>query len=226
MELFNEKDERSAKLSDVVDRRVQELAFLVTPGGISQAIRAMLGPTALQQPQLAGTALRHATSRSRAAPRRCVTTAGVRKVNTYDESWKKGWSGTGYFVEDKESLGANLLKSAEQKKLLSAVEKSGLLSSAEKAGLTLSRIEKLGLLTKAEKFGLLSTLERLLTSDPAAISSLSIPAFVATLGALVLIPDDNPALAVAKYGVAALAGGVGVTFFAAGFLVAALQEEV
>ena len=43
------------------------------------------------------------------------------------------------------------------------------------------QIEKLGLLTKAEKFGLLSTLERLLTSDPAAISSLSIPAFVASL---------------------------------------------
>lgn len=45
-------------------------------------------------------------------------------------------------------------------------------------------------------------------------------------GALVLIPDDNPALAVAKYGVTALAGGVGLTFFAGGFLVAALQEEV
>ena len=44
------------------------------------------------------------------------------------------------------------------------------------------QIEKLGLLTKAEKFGLLSTLERLLTSDPAAISSLAIPAFVVSLG--------------------------------------------
>ena len=43
-------------------------------------------------------------------------------------------------MEDKESLGANPLKSAEQKKLLSAVEKSGLLSRAEKAGLTLSRV--------------------------------------------------------------------------------------
>ena len=53
---------------------------------------------------------------------------------------RQGWSGTGYFVEDKESLGANPLKSAEQKKLLSAVEKSGLLSRAEKAGLTLSRV--------------------------------------------------------------------------------------
>ena len=53
---------------------------------------------------------------------------------------RQGWSGTGYFVEDKESLGANPLKSAEQKKLLSAVEKSGLLSRAEKAGLTLTRV--------------------------------------------------------------------------------------
>ena len=44
--------------------------------------------------------------------------------------------------------------------------------------------------------------------------------------ALVLIPDDNPALAIAKYGVTALAGGVALTFFAGGFLVAALQEEV
>ncbi len=45
-------------------------------------------------------------------------------------------------------------------------------------------------------------------------------------GALVLIPDDNPALAIAKYGATALAGGVALTFYAGGFLVAALQEEV
>jgi len=31
---------------------------------------------------------------------------------------------------------------------------------------------------------------------------------------------------VAKYGVTALSGGVGLTFFVAGFLVAALQEEM
>ena len=41
-----------------------------------------------------------------------------------------------------------------------------------------------------------------------------------------LIPDDNPALAIAKYGLTALSGGVSVTFFGLGFLVAALQEEV
>ena len=48
-----------------------------------------MGPTALQQPQLASALLRQAPARARTAPRRCVTTAGVRKVNTYDESWKK-----------------------------------------------------------------------------------------------------------------------------------------
>jgi len=53
---------------------------------------------------------------------------------------RQGWSGTGYFVEDKESLGANPLRLLQQKKLLSAVEKAGLLSRAEKAGLTLSRV--------------------------------------------------------------------------------------
>ena len=52
--------------------------------------RVMTSPSmALQQPQLAGAPLRQATARARTAPRRCVTTAGVRKVNTYDESWKK-----------------------------------------------------------------------------------------------------------------------------------------
>lgn len=51
-------------------------------------------------------------------------------------------------MEDKESLGANPLKSAEQKKLLSAVEKSGLLSRAEKAGLTLTRVRHHGLLLR------------------------------------------------------------------------------
>ncbi len=52
-------------------------------------------------------------------------------------------------------------------------------------------IEKLGLLTKAEKFGLLSTLERLLTSDPAAVSSLSIPALVTALGAAWRAPQSR-----------------------------------
>jgi len=55
------------------------------------------------------------------------------------------------------------------------------------------QIEKLGLLTKAEKFGLLSTLERLLTSDPAAVSSLSIPALVTSLGAACWVGLGLPA---------------------------------
>lgn len=44
-------------------------------------------------------------------------------------------------------------------------------------------------------------------------------------GAFILIPDDNVALAVAKYGVAAVLGGSALLFFAGGFLLAALQEE-
>ena len=72
-----------------------------------------------------------------AAPAPSIPTLCAREL---EGAVPQGWSGTGYFVEDKESLGANPLKSAEQKKLLSAVEKSGLLSRAEKAGLTLSRV--------------------------------------------------------------------------------------
>lgn len=60
---------------------------------------AMAGPTALQQPKLAGALLRQAPARPRTAPRRCVTTAGVRKVNTYDESWKKVSAGRALMVE-------------------------------------------------------------------------------------------------------------------------------
>lgn len=71
--------------------------------------------------------------------------------------------------------------SASEGKLLVHLSAHLMLSGEVCAGVR--QIEKLGLLTKAEKFGLLSTLERLLTSDPAAISSLAIPAFVVSLGA-------------------------------------------
>ncbi len=51
----------------------------------------MRAPTLLPQPQLAGTALRLPARGPAGRPRapRCVTTAKVRKVNTYDDSWKK-----------------------------------------------------------------------------------------------------------------------------------------
>lgn len=45
------------------------------------------------------------------------------------------------------------------------------------------QLESLKLFSTAERLGLLSTLERLLVSDPAAISSISLPLFVASLGA-------------------------------------------
>ena len=48
--------------------------------------------------------------------------------------------------------------------------------------LWLLQLESLKLLSTAERLGLLSTLERLLVSDPAAISSLSLPLLVASLG--------------------------------------------
>ncbi|BDA47662.1 hypothetical protein COCOBI_10-5130 [Coccomyxa sp. Obi] len=159
-------------------------------------------------------------------PKRNVTVAGVsKKVNTYDDNWAKGFFGYGYFVEDKEMDAPNFLKTAERKKVLSNIESLGLLSAAEKAGLSLSKLESLKLFSTAERLGLLSTLERFLVSDPAAISSISLPLFVASLGAFILIPDDNVALAVAKYGVAAVLGGSALVFFAGGFLLAALQEE-
>jgi len=51
----------------------------------------MRAPTLLPQPQLAGPARRPPARGPAGRPRapRCVTTAKVRKVNTYDDSWKK-----------------------------------------------------------------------------------------------------------------------------------------
>ena len=49
--------------------------------------------------------------------------------------------------------------------------------------------------------------------------------WVACTGAFFFIPDANLPLAIAKYGIAAIAGGSALLFFATGFLVAALQEE-
>ncbi len=46
-----------------------------------------------------------------------------------------------------------------------------------------AQLESLKLFSTAERLGLLSALERLLVSDPAAISSIALPLFVASLGA-------------------------------------------
>lgn len=150
---------------------------------------------------------------------------GSKKGLTYDEGWAKGYFTNGYFVEAPSASDASYLKKIEKKKLLSGVESLGLLSKAEKAGLTLSTVEKLGLLSTAEKLGLLETAENLLVTDPGKITALSIPALLASLALLILVPDDNVALAAVKYGGAAILGGVALTFFAGGFVIAALQED-
>lgn len=149
-----------------------------------------------------------------------------KKVNKVDESWKKAFFGSGYFNEgNSSSADNNYLKRIESKKLLSFVEKSGLLSKADKAGLTLSRIEQSKLLSTAENLGLLAILERLLLTDPGKVTALSIPFFLITSGLLIAFPHDNAPLQVLQYLLVALSAGVTVTFFAGGFVLAAIQEE-
>jgi hypothetical protein len=168
------------------------------------------------------------TSRALPALRRGdATTARVvpnKKALSFDESWKKGYWGTGLFVEGKEARGTNYFASIEKKGVLSAVEKAGLLSQAEKAGLTLGAIERLGLLSTAERLGLLETAETALVTDPGKITALSIAPLLVTLLVLSVFPDDNAALAIAKYGIAAVSGGAFLTLFAAGYVVSSLQE--
>ena len=170
---------------------------------------------------------RLAPARRAAAPSRSVAARVVpnKKALSFDESWKKGYWGTGLFVEGKEARGTNYLASIEKKGVLSAVEKAGLLSQAEKAGLTLGAIEKLGLLSTAERLGLLETAETALVTDPGKITALSIAPLLVTLLTLSVFPDDNIGLALVKYGVAAVSGGAFLALFAGGYIVAALQSE-
>lgn len=148
-----------------------------------------------------------------------------KKVNSYDETWKKGFFGTGLFLEDNEKPTVNIFKRVEQKKLLSNVEKLGLLSKAEKAGFTLSKIEKLGLLSTAERLGLLTLADELLVTDPGKVTSASIPFFLAAVGALVFIPQDNALEVALAYTLALLAGGAATTLFVGGFVLKGLQDE-
>ena len=170
---------------------------------------------------LAPAARRAASTTSRTA----LNAVPNKKALSYDDNWKKGFWGTGLFLEGNEARGgSNYLEKIEKKKLLSTVEKSGLLSQAEKAGLTLSFIEKSGLLSTAENLGLLEVAENALVSDPGKITSASIAPLVGTLLTLALFPDDNAVLAVLKYSIAAVLGGAFLALFAGGYLVAALQE--
>lgn len=147
-----------------------------------------------------------------------------KKVNTVDDTWKKGYFGSGILTENSASADNNYLKRLESKKLLSSVEKAGLLSKAEKAGLTLSKIEQFKLLSTAENLGLLTVVERLLVTDPGRVTALSIPFFLLSVGLLIGFPHDNGVEQVLQYLLVALSAGVSVTFFAGGFILASVQE--
>lgn len=156
---------------------------------------------------------------------RGATVMAVKKVNSLDTEWKKGFWGTGIFLEDNEKPAVNIFKKVEQKKVLSSVEKLGLLSAAEKAGFSLSKIEKLGLLSTAERLGLLSLLDELLVTDPGKITSASIPFFLGAIFSLVLIPQDNAVEVALAYTLALLFGGAATTLFVGGFVLKGLQDE-
>lgn len=154
-----------------------------------------------------------------------LTVEAKKKVNAYDEAWKKSFFGFGYFAENSEDSAVPLFKKVETKKILSRVEKSGILSALEKLGFSLSKIEKLGLLSKAESLGALGLLESLATTPPAALASLALPLVVGAIAVPILVPDDNTVLLVGQYAVAAALGAAGLTSFAASLVLAALEEE-
>ncbi|CAN0903503.1 hypothetical protein LINGRAHAP2_LOCUS22604, partial [Linum grandiflorum] len=118
----------------------------------------------------------------------------------------------------------DVFKKLEKRKVLSSVEKAGLLSKAEELGVTLSSIEKLGLFSKAEELGLLSLLETLAGVSPAALASAALPAFLAAVAAIVLIPDDSTALVVAQTVVAGTLGLGAAGLFVGSIVLEGLQE--
>ncbi|KAI8543462.1 hypothetical protein RHMOL_Rhmol08G0220300 [Rhododendron molle] len=125
---------------------------------------------------------------------RILAMAPQKKVNKYDNNWKKQWFGAGIFYEGSEEVEVDVFKKLEKRKVLSNVEKAGLLSKAEELGFTLSSIEKLGVFSKAEELGLLSLLEKAASFSPSALASAALPVFVAAIVAVVLIPDDSAGL--------------------------------
>ncbi|QDZ23619.1 DUF1118 domain-containing protein [Chloropicon primus] len=170
-------------------------------------------------------AARVGVRRAPAAPSRNVVAQVGRKVVTQDKDWQKGLGSVGIFLEDKEKKSYNLVERLADRKVLSSVEKSGLLSAAEKAGLSLSKVENLKLLSTAEKLGVLALIENAFAKDGATITSYSILPFVAALGALTLIPDDNVALSVIHYGSTLALFTVFGVLFAGGFVIKSLQED-
>lgn len=55
-----------------------------------------------------------------------------KKVNRYDDNWKKQWYGAGIFFESGEDVTVDVIKKIEKRKVLSGVEKAGLLSKVIK----------------------------------------------------------------------------------------------
>lgn len=147
-------------------------------------------------------------------PLTIVSMAPQKKVNKYDSDWEKQWFGAGIFYEGSEEVEVDVFKKLEKKKVLSNVEKAGLLSKAEDLGFTLSSIEKLGVFSKAEELGLLSLLEKTISVSPSTLASAALPALVAAILAIVIIPDDSVGLVAVQ---AVLAGALVVG--AAGLLV-------
>ncbi|XP_073299477.1 uncharacterized protein [Primulina huaijiensis] len=158
------------------------------------------------------------------APRSFIVMSSKRKVNKYDPGWKKEWYGPGLFYEGSEELEVDVFKKIEKRKVLSNVEKAGLLSKAEKFGVTLSSIEKLGILSKAEELGLLSLLEKTADTSPSILASAALPLLVASVAAIVVIPDDSVALVVAQVVIAGALALGGVGLFVGSILVGELQE--
>ncbi|CAL0319933.1 unnamed protein product [Lupinus luteus] len=158
-------------------------------------------------------------------PLSVVAMAPIKKVNKYDQNWKKEWFGAGIFFEGSEEVEVDVFKKLEKKKVLSNIEKAGLLTKAEGLGLTLSSIEKLGVFSKAEDLGLLSLLETAVSFSPSVLASAALPFLVAALATIVLIPDDSAGL-VAVQGVLAAALGVGgVGLLVGSVVIGQLQES-
>ncbi|XP_057445014.1 uncharacterized protein LOC130737253 [Lotus japonicus] len=153
-----------------------------------------------------------------------IAMAPKKKVNKYDGNWKKEWFGAGIFYEGSEQVDVDVFKKLEKSKVLSTVERAGLLSKAEELGVTLSSIEKLGLFSKAEELGLLSLLESAAGFSPSVLASASIPALVAALAAVVLIPDDSAGLVVVQDVVAAVFGVGAVGLLVGSVVLGGLQE--
>ncbi|TYH32727.1 hypothetical protein ES332_D13G009600v1 [Gossypium tomentosum] len=157
-------------------------------------------------------------------PLTVVSMAPKKKVNKYDSEWEKKWFGAGIFYEGSEEIEVDVFKKLEKRKVLSNVEKAGLLSKAEELGFTLSSIEKLGVFSKAEELGLLSLLEKVAGVSPSTLASAALPALVAALAAIVIIPDDSVGL-VALQAVVAGALVVGAAgLFVGSVVLGGLQE--